>query len=324
MIGDPVSQSPEDLLKPRALRSGGTIGIVAPASPPDDSQVRRGVQWWEDHGYRVKLGRHVFRRDYYLAGPAEARAEDLMAMFGDPEVDAIQVTQGGYGSAQLIPFIDFSLIAANPKIFVGMSDITSLQVAMLRKTGLVTFYGPGAVRLGMGATEQTQARLLKVLKSDALGELPQDPAFPYVRILGAGRATAALVGGDLYELRGSLGTDWATETKNQLLFFEDEGNPPWQVDGMLDQLKQAGRLAVAGIAIGELANCDWTEEKRKWAATKTLEQVLDYYLADLGIPVVYGLPIGHGQHNLTIPLGVAATLDAEARTLAFEETALAT
>ncbi len=318
-----MSERPSKLVKPRRLRPGGTVGIVAPASPAEDSLVHRGAQWWQERGYRTKLGKNIFAKDYYLAGPAEARAEDLMSMFADPDVDAIHVTQGGYGSAQLIPLLDFSVIAANPKPFIGMSDITSVQVAMLRYAGLVTFYGPGAVRVATSRSETTGTRLLDVLTHGGAGPLPRAPEFPYVRLLGSGRATATLIGGDVYELRASLGTPFEIDTDDAILFFEDEGNPPWQVDGILDQLGHAGKLdSVRGLALGLFVNCDWTEEKRKWAATKTLEQVLDYYLRDLGVPALYGLPIGHGEHSLTIPLGVAATLDADAQTLFFEESAI--
>src|SRR5262245_8620458 len=125
-----------------ALRPGGTIGVPAPASPHHNrSAVLRGVEWWEARGYGVKLGEGAFDRDHWVAGDAERRARDLTAMFADPEVDLVQSLQGGYGSAQLIPHIDFDVIAANPKPFVGYSDITALHVVLRQRTGLATFYG---------------------------------------------------------------------------------------------------------------------------------------------------------------------------------------
>ena len=120
----------------KPLPDGGTIGVVAAASPHEGkSDVYRGVEWWESHGYRVKLGDGVFAIDDYVAGDPEQRAADLNALFADPEVDVVQVLQGGYGSAQLIPYIDFDVIAANPKPFIGYSDITALHVAIRQRTG---------------------------------------------------------------------------------------------------------------------------------------------------------------------------------------------
>ena len=143
------------MIRPRAssarpLPDGGTIGVAAPASPYESrSDVLRSVEWWEAQGYRVKLGEHVLAQDDFVAGDPRDRAADLMAMFADPEVDVVQCLQGGYGSAQLIPHLDFDAIAANPKPFVGFSDITALHVAVRQRTGLATFYGNGF--LGMGA-----------------------------------------------------------------------------------------------------------------------------------------------------------------------------
>ncbi len=147
------------------LPKGGTIGVAAPASPHDArSEILRGVEWWESQGYRVKLAEGVFARDDYVAGEPERRAADLVSLFTDPEVDVVQCLQGGYGSAQAIPHIDFDVIAASPKPFVGYSDITALHVAIRQRTGLATLYGNGLV--GMGDPETTaftRERLLEVL-----------------------------------------------------------------------------------------------------------------------------------------------------------------
>src|SRR6186997_3713493 len=167
----------------KPLPPGGTIGVAAPASPYDSrSEVLRGVEWWESQGYRVKLAEHVYDRDDYVAGSPEDRATDLNALFADPEVDVVQALQGGYGSAQAIPHLDFDLIAANPKPLVGFSDITALHVAVRARTGLPTVYGNGLVGVASPeATEFTRARLLEVLTGDALGPVPPNPDDPYTR-----------------------------------------------------------------------------------------------------------------------------------------------
>ncbi len=311
----------------RPLPSGGTIGVPAPASPYDTrSDVLRGVEWWEARGYRVKLGDSALTSTDYVAGDAEARAADVNAMFRDPAVDVVQSLQGGFGSAQTIPHLDFDLIAANPKPFVGYSDITALHVAIRQRTGLATFYGYGLV--GMGAkegTELSRKRLLDVLTGDGRGEAPKDPDDPYVRVIRGGSATAPLVGGCLWLLLQTMGTPWELDLDGTIFFFEDYYAFPYYVDGMLTQLAHAGKLdGVRGVVVGDMEKCEWSDQPAEggWPRERTIEDVLEAHLEPLGVPVLYGLPLGHGKHLATIPLGVEATLDADARTLTIDEPAL--
>jgi muramoyltetrapeptide carboxypeptidase len=309
----------------RPLPPGGTIGVAACASPYfNRSEILRGVEWWESQGYRVKLGEHVFARDNYVAGGAEDRARDLMAMFVDPDVDVVQALQGGYGSAQLIPHLDFDLIAANPKPFVGYSDITALHVSMRQRTGLATFYGCGLMGMGDPATTAfTLERELAVLSGGTTGEVPPDPDDPYVRPISGGKVTAPIVGGCLWLLMQTMGTPWEVDLDGCIFFFEDVDAPPWYVDGNLTQLAHAGKLdGVVGVVVGDMEKCDWREERPEWGQTKSIEDVLEEKLEPLGVPVLYKLPLGHGKHLATLPLGVTATLDADTRTLVIDEPAL--
>jgi len=308
----------------KPLPPGGTIGVAAPASPYDSrSEVLRGVEWWEARGYEVKLGEHVFARDDYVAGGAKERADDLNALFADPEVDVVQALQGGYGSAQTIPYLDFDAIAANPKPFVGFSDITALHVAIGRNTGLPTFYGNGLVGVGdPEVTEFTRSRLLEVLSGDATGPVPASPDDPYVRAIRGGKVTAPLVGGCLWLLMQTLGTPWEIDLDRAIFFFEDYKSAPYYVDGQLTQLAHAGKLdKVAGVVVGELEGCDWGDLRpvSDWARSRSIEDVLEEHLEPLGVPVLYRLPLGHGKHLASIPLGVRYTLDADARTLTVDE-----
>ncbi len=308
-----------------ALPPGGVIGVPAPASPWENrSDVLRGVEWWESRGYRVKLAEGVWRRDAYVAGDAKARARDLEALFADPEVDVVQCLTGGYGSAQLIPNLALEVIAANPKPFIGYSDITALHVALRQATGLVTFYGPHLWTVGARETSAfTRERMLAVLSGDGTGLVPADPDDPYVRPLRGGRVTAPLVGGCLWLLAQTMGTPWEVRLDGCILFIEDFDAPPWYIDGMLTQLGHAGKLDdLAGVVVGEMAKCDWSEARPEWPRTKSLEDVLEERLEPLGVPVLYKLPLGHGRHLATIPLGVLATLDADARTLEIVQAAL--
>ena len=308
----------------RPLPPGGTIGVAAPASPYDArSEIERGVEWWEAQGYRVKLAPGVYARDDYVAGDARQRAADLTALFADPEVDVVQCLQGGFGSAQTIPFLDFDVIAANPKPFVGYSDITALHVAIRQRTGLATLYGYGLV--GMGANDTSafsRDRQLAVLTGGGAGEVPRDPDDPYVRAIRGGKVTAPLVGGCLWLLQHTLGTPWELSLDGAILFFEDYKAPPYYIDGMLTQLGHAGKLdGVVGVVVGDMAGCDWGDlpEASDWARSRSLEDVLDQHLEPLGVPVLYKLPLGHGKHLASLPLGVRCTLDADLRSLTVDE-----
>jgi muramoyltetrapeptide carboxypeptidase len=309
----------------RPLPAGGTIGVAAPASAFENrSEVFRGIEWWEGRGYRVKLGEHVYARDDYVAGDDRGRAADLMTMFADPEVDVVQCLQGGYGSAQTIPHLDFNVIAANPKPFLGYSDITALHVAIRQRTGLATFYAYGLVGIGdKESSDFSRNRLMDVLRGDGAGQVPADPDDPYVRTLAPGKVTAPLVGGCLWLLLQTMGTPWEVELDDAIFFFEDYDAPPWYVDGMLTQLGHAGKLAgVRGVVVGDMEKCDWREARPEWPRTRSIEDVLEHHLEPLGVPVLYKLPLGHGKHLASIPLGVSATLDADARTLTLEQSGL--
>jgi len=308
----------------RPLPPGGTIGVAAPASPYDArSEVERGIEWWEGQGYHVKLAPGVFARDDYVAGDARERAADLNALFADPEVDVVQCLQGGYGSAQTIPHLDLDAIAVSPKPFVGYSDITALHVVLRQRVGLATLYGYGLV--GVGDRESTafsRDRLLEVLARGGTGEVPPDPDDPYVRTIRGGRVTAPLVGGCLWLLLQTMGTPWEVELDGAIFFFEDYKAPPYYVDGMLTQLAQAGKLAnVAGVVVGDMEGCDWGDLRQAsdWARSRSIEDVLEEHLEPLGVPVLYKLPLGHGKHLASLPLGVRCTLDADLRTLTVDE-----
>lgn len=309
----------------KPLPPGGTIGVPAPATPYHNrSEVLRGVEWWEAKGYRVKLSEGIYARDDWVAGDPELRARDLMTMFADPEVDVVQCARGGYGSAQLVPHLDFDVVAANPKPFVGYSDITALHVALRRRAGLATFYGPGLHGVGDHETTAfTKDRLLEVLTGDGTGPVPRDPDDPYVRAIRGGTVTAPLVGGCLWLLVQTMGTPWEIDTEGCILFFEDVESPPYYIDGALVQLTQAGKLdRVGGVVVGEMFKCDWPDDQNAFPRTKSIEDILEERLEPLGVPVLYKLPLGHGKHLATLPLGVTATLDGDARTLTIDEPAL--
>ena len=307
---------------PRAARSAS----ARPSGPYyNRSDIERPVEWWESKGYRVKLSEGVWDQDDYVAGTPERRAADLNALFADPEVDVIQVLWGGTGAMPMLPFLDYDLIAAHPKALMGYSDITSLHIALRQRTGLATLHGPGLGSMGIpDRTAFTWDSALAGFTTGATGEVPRDPDDPYVRAIAPGKATAPIVGGNLFTFVHLMGTPFDPVFDGAILFFEEVHEPAYVIEVHLDQLRLAGKLdGIAGVVVGEMKDCDWSEEKPEAPRNRSLEDVLERHLASLGVPVLYKLPLGHGKHLATIPLGVTATLDAGARTLTIDQPGVA-
>ena len=295
-----------DILKPPPLHRGDTIGIVAPASNIHRDALAAGVATLRELGYEVVLGDCVLDQDLYFAGTAEARARDLMQMFTRPEVRAIVCARGGYGSNYLLPLIDLDVIRRNPKLLIGYSDITSLLTWIHDEIGLVTYHGPMAAKdfahpdgvdllSWFGATQASTDLEISSAQCNSL------------RSLIPGQAEGALYGGCLSILAASLGTRYEIETGGAILFLEDIGTKPYQVDRMLMQMKYAGVFeGVRGIVFGEMLDC-----VQPGGQHYTLEEVIVRVLGDLNIPVAYGLPSGHVQkNNITLPFGIPASLHA--------------
>jgi muramoyltetrapeptide carboxypeptidase len=304
------------------LPDGGTIGVCAPSGPYfNASDLYRPKEWWESKGYTVRLLDGVWSKDDYEAGPPEKRAEDLHSLFTDPEVDAIQVLWGGTGAIRVLPHLDFDLIAANPKALMGFSDITNLHVALRQEAGLATLHGPGLGSMGYPErTEFTWDSARAAFRDGAAGPVPADPDDAYRRSIAGGRATGPIVGGNLFTFVHLLGTPWEPSFEGAILFFEEVNEPAYVIEIHLDQLRLAGKLdGVVGVVVGELKDCDWSEKRPESPRNRSIEDVLERCLASLGVPVLYKLPLGHGKHLATIPLGVRATLDADARTLTIDE-----
>ncbi len=308
----------------RAAPPGSTIGIVTPASPPETrADVQRGIAWWESKGYRARLMPGALEQTDWHAGSPEVRAADLQAAFADPEIDAIQTMRGGYGSAQVIPLLDFDAIAKTPKMFVGLSDITALHAALLTRAELAIFYGPSLTVFGDPSPSPfTAERFLRVLAGETTGPVPEDQDRLTVISIADGRASGRLVGGCLTDFIYTIGTAWEPDLDGTIFFFEECNTAPIQIDRALLHLEQIGKLeGVRGMVVGELAGCEWHEHTSS-PRSKTLEDVLEDRLGGLGVPVLYGLPLGHGSSIATLPLGVEATVDADALTLTIDEPAL--
>ena len=290
-----------------------TVAVVSSASPVfDAAEARAALSVIRAAGVRVVEGEHLGRQRGYLAGTPEARAADLHEAFRDPEVEVVMEIRGGYGSGQLIPLLDFELIAAHPKPFVGMSDITALHLALGRLAGLVTLWGPTCAQLARRDSGYSLDRLLKALRGEIAPIGGADGSL--LDTLCPGRARGPLVGGTTTLLTASLGTPYELETDGRVLLLEDVDVEPYEIDRCLTQLLHAGKLdGAAGFAIAE--HRDVYAGHSFGGHTLELAQVFEDILVPLGRPAVYGLPLGHGQRLATVPLGVGVELDADEGTL---------
>lgn len=321
-LPDEEAVSKEVFMKAAALQKGDLVGVVAPAGPLlDPAVLERGIEVLREMGFRTTLGKNLHRRYRYLAGTDAERLADLMTMFASPEVRGIICLRGGYGSTRLLPYLDYRLIRDNPKVFIGYSDITALHLALHKKTGLVTFLGPMlAPDLGANPSAYTRESFLAAITSrKPPGRLPHPPGAPPPVTICPGRASGKIIGGNLSLLAAVLGTPFAPDTTGSILLLEEIGEDPYRIDRMLTQLKQSGALApVRGIIIGECVACE-PQDRPQPDDSFTLADVFREHLGSLGIPCLYGLPLGHGRHKATIPLGLTAVLDASRGSLTFNE-----
>jgi muramoyltetrapeptide carboxypeptidase len=315
----------ERLIKPRVLKAGDTVGLITPAtyvSDPDRiALAERTIRYFD---LKAKIGRNVRKRTGYVGGTPEERIADLHDMFRDPDVKAVFCIRGGYGSAHLLDRIDYELIRRNPKIFLGYSDITSMHLAIHKQTGLVTFHGPVVLSRFTGYTQQHFRAAL--FEAKPLGVLTNPPETEQLRpshtlrTVRPGKGRGPLIGGNLSLIAATMGTPYEIDTKGKILFIEDVGEQPYEVDRMLTQLRLAGKLqAAAGIIFGECSECVPRQFQPSFESTFSLGEVVDAILGDLKIPVLSGLTIGHTTDQLTLPLGVMALLDADKGELTIEE-----
>ncbi|MBP1933165.1 S66 peptidase family protein [Ammoniphilus resinae] len=300
------------IIKPKALQHGGTIAVIAPASPVPEEQLEKSVDRLARFGFRVILGESVRREYGYLSGRDDIRAMDVNRMFADPDVDAIICLRGGYGTPRILDQLDYPLICKNPKIFIGYSDITALHQALHRSTGLVTFHGPMVSELAVDHDELNWPLLFKLIsETDALGKYSEPPGMFQYQI-NNGVASGRLVGGNLSLLVSLLGTPYEVDPRGRILFIEDVGEQPYKIDRMLTQLRLAGKLEQAeGILFTDFSGIHLEPKKPSLSVREVLEDII----SPLGIPSYYGLKAGHCQPNLTLPIGIKARLDAVEGTL---------
>ena len=286
-------------VKPRALQPGDLVGVLAPASPCPQPELEAGCAILKKLGLEVVLevGREGPHPSYLAAGD-KYRASSFNRFVGDPSIKAIFCARGGYGSLRILSKISYEQLHLNPKALVGFSDITALLLACYGQAGLVCFHGPVVSTLGTAHPETLEALELH---------------FPEARCLKPGKAEGVVLGGNLTTLSHMLATDFFPLLKDRILFIEDRGEPMYRIDRMLTQLLHSSQLDdLAGLILG-----DFSES----GARSELNDLIQERLADIPLPILSGVPIGHEQVNLTLPLGLPATLDVETGTLTYHQPA---
>lgn len=307
-------------IKPARLHSGDTVALISPASrSPDKKDIALAKERLEKLGLKVTLGKYVNARDGYFAGSDQQRADDVNHMFSNPNIKAIFAVRGGWGCARILKHLDFDIIANNPKILVGFSDITTLLIAINKRTGLITFHGPMAA---LPCPAFTVDYLKKVLfnaeaavfrnpnntKSNVNIDLIQTSNS--IEVINPGIATGKLIGGNLTILMSLIGTPYAPEWDNKILFVEEVNEPIYRIDRMLEQLQQADVLnKLQGFIFGSCINCH--ADKNGF----TLSEILAHYFKNTDIPTYMGAMIGHQSEVFTLPQGLSVELNANNGTI---------
>ena len=300
--------APSIVFPPR-LSAGDLIGLVTPASPPEDpALIDETIARLTAFGFRIKPGKNIRKRNSYLAGSDEERAADINEMFADPEVKGIYALRGGYGSCRILPLLDYAAIQANPKPFVGYSDVTAMHNAILVKTGLVTYHGSNASSAFQPGNEESGRRVL-------MQPAPADASLLFSRktndgtklkTVVPGRVSGRLIGGNMTCLLRLLNTPYVPDFRGVILFLEDTGEKAYRLDGNFCHLRLAGILnQIGGLVLGQFDHSDAAEETR-------IAAYLLHEAERVGVPCVMGAPIGHFAEQVTLPHGAEVAFDADA------------
>jgi muramoyltetrapeptide carboxypeptidase len=297
-----------DVLYPPPVLPGDTLRIVAPSGPFDKTLFYRALAWLGQR-YRVIWSRGILERRGYLAGSDQRRLDELNEALRDPHARAVIAARGGYGATRICAAADFASLARHPKWCVGFSDFTALHLEALR-AGVASLHAPNLAALGRGDAA-ARADFLQAL------EHPLAPrTFAGLDVLRPGRAAGILVGGNLTLLFTAAASGQLELPRGAILFFEEVNEAPYRLDRMLTALASSGRLdALAGLCMGDLAG------DAEHAAQRAARDVVIDCLGHLGVPLLAGLPIGHGLVNRPLPLGVPARIDGALGTLTVNSSA---
>ncbi|MCL2431658.1 LD-carboxypeptidase [Candidatus Bathycorpusculum sp.] len=306
-----------NIIKPHKLEQGDTIGLVSPSEPvffPD--KYLGGIEILKEMGFKVKMGSSVLKQVGYMAGNDKERADDINTMFRDPDVDAIITTTGGSCANRILPYLDYDVIRDHPKIFLGISDITPLLLAIYTKTGLVTFHGPCLLYGINDMSPYNKEYFIKALMStDPIGVVRE--VAPR-KVLKSGNASGKLIGGNMSAMRTLIGTPYEPNWEKCIFFWEEFTTEPHVIDRLLMHYRLTETISkVSGMISGNLSAC---VEKKYENVHPNLERIVVDHCKDEKFPVMFNLDFGHNCENVVIPIGCHGTIDANKNVFSIDET----
>ncbi|MCF8076698.1 MAG: LD-carboxypeptidase [Desulfotignum sp.] len=285
------------------LEKGDLVGVAAPSARFDEIRLQQGIICLEKFGFQVQVPDQIFGQQRYLAGDDMCRATGINALAADPEIKGIVCARGGFGAMRMLSYLDWHLIQAHPKLFIGFSDATALLTAVMQRANIGVVHGPNLVSLA-DADFQTRTSFLDTVTGQGSAlKIPQGGC------VAPGRATGILMGGNLATLTHLVGTQFAPDFSRGVVFLEDVAEPAYKIDRMLTQMKMAGLFSrVRAVVTGTFERCDHPEY---------LPEILSDIFGEYQVPVLMGLAAGHGGVNLSLPMGCRVDLDADAKTLSW-------
>jgi len=308
---------------PKRLKRGDTIGLITPSGPITKKQLNETVNKLKGLGFKPYYEDSVLSQYGYFAGKDNERAEELNKMFANENIDGIICVRGGYGAIRILDMLDYDAIEANPKVFMGYSDITAFLNAIHSRTGLVTFHGPLGISQVNDFTFNTFNSVVTNPKTRYKYSYMREPNTETnpefdLYTINKGKATGELIGGNISVIASMIGSDFEPDFENKLVFMEEIEEKTYRVDKMLVHLLQATNLKkAAGIAFGVFKECNINDEPRL-----TLKQAIADLFKPLDMPISYGLPFGHINTIITLPVGIKAKLNANKNRLKLLEQAI--
>lgn len=298
-----------ELQRPKRLQPGMTIGVIAPSSGIRDERMEMGISALEGRGYRVVRGDHLYDQYGFVAGTDEGRAADMTGMFARDDVDAVFCGRGGYGACRMVDLVDWDIVRAHPKVFVGYSDVTTLHAAMECRGGMISFHGPMVVTLGGDLSAVASECFWRMIERAEPAGL-YDTSDGKVRALVPGKACGALVGGCLTLMANTIGSVDQLDLDGRIVAIEDVNEEVYRIDRMLTQMLRAGMLQrAAGFLIGTSTGAPGPDAESREPID--LEDVWHDRIAPLGKPTIVGFPFGHEPNPLMLPLGAKVELNAD-------------
>lgn len=325
LMAKSVKQQSEPLTRifPERLKEGDVIGLVTPGSPISKEQLDKAIEKLEKLGFKTYYKETVLSEYGYFAGPDQERADELMHMFTNKEVDGILCVRGGYGSIRILDLLDYEQIKENPKVFIGYSDITALITSIYEKTGLVAFHGPlGVSTFNEFTLESFESVLMNPKKRYKYqyqrDENTDDNTEFDLYTINNGKAEGELIGGNISVLDSMIGSKFEPDFENKVVYLEEIEEKTYRVDKMLFHLLYATNLKkAAGIVLGVFGDCNINDEPRL-----TLKEALADLLKPLDMPIFYGYSFGHIGYIITIPTGINARMNADKKSLKLLEQAV--